>query len=40
MLEETNNIIVEAKKPITKNRGRVAWGKKLAKISKDLKEKK
>jgi butyrate kinase len=27
-------------KLITKNAGRVAWGKKLAKISKELKEKK
>ena len=39
MSEETNNIIVEANKPSTKNPGRVAWGKKLAKMSKDLKEK-
>ena len=39
MSEETNNIIVEANKPITKNPGRVAWGTKLAKMSKDLKEK-
>ena len=40
MSEETNNIIVEENKPITKNPGRVAWGKKLAKMSKDLKDKK
>ena len=39
MSEETNNIIAEENKPITKNPGRVAWGKKLAKMSKDLKKK-
>ena len=36
MSEETNNIIVEE----NKYPGRVAWGKKLAKMSKDLKDKK
>ena len=40
MSEETNNIIVEKNKLITKNPGRVAWSKKVAKMSKDLKEKK
>ena len=39
MSEETNNIIIEPNKAITKNPGRVAWGKNLAKMSKDLKEK-
>lgn len=35
MSEENNE-----NKVITKNAGRVAWGKKLAKMSKELKEKK
>ena len=39
MPKETNNIIVEKNKPITKIPGRVAWSKKLAKMSKDIKEK-
>ena len=40
MSEDTNTIIVEENKPITKNPDRIAWGNKLAKMSKDLKEKK
>ena len=40
MSEETNNNIIEESKSIPKNPGRVAWGKKLAKMSKELKEKK
>ena len=39
MSEETHNILVEENKPITKNPGRVAWDKKLAKMSKELKDK-
>lgn len=38
MSENNNN--VEESKTIIKNPGRVAWGKKLAKMSKELKEKK
>jgi len=39
MSEETTNIITNDKHKI-KNPGRVAWGKKLAKMSKELKDSK
>ena len=39
MLEETNNNIIKENKSITKNPGRIAWGRKLFKMLKDLKEK-
>ena len=40
MSEENNNIIIEANKLTPKNPGRVAYGRKLATMSKELKEKK
>ena len=40
MSEETNNTIVEKNKPFTKNPGRFAWGKKLAKSVQRFKRKK
>ena len=40
MSEKNNNIIIEENKSTPKNPGRVAWGRKLAKMSKELKEKK
>ena len=38
-MSEENNIIDE-NKSTPKNPGRVAWGRKLAKMSKELKQKK
>ena len=40
MSEEHNNIIIKENKSTLKNPGRVAWGRELAKMSKELKEKK
>ena len=37
MSEENNNIIIEENKSTPRNLGRVAWGRKLAKMLKELK---
>ena len=40
MSKENNNIIIEENKSTPKIPDRVAWGRNLAKMSKELKEKK